>query len=267
MKTYLLKNGPYPVAYRVSGSGAPLLFLHGYLESSAIWTPFATAFAGKGYKVICIDLPGHGKSGVPGESASIDEMANAVIRVLDHLGLKRVFLIGHSMGGYTALSLLEHHPSRLSGLSLFHSHPLADSEMVVQKRLREIRIVEEGHSNLLVQQNIPNMFAEDNLPLFSRELRFTQRIARQTPDNGIIAAIRGLMTRPDRSAVLAASAVPCLQIIGRKDKYIPFEEVSMKIQLPEGSERLILDHSGHMGFFEEKARAFEGLLGFISRIT
>ncbi len=264
MKTGFVHTADYTVQYSELGKGPALVFLHGYLESLNIWTSFIKALPG-GFRVVSIDLPGHGQSGIPGPVSAMEEMARSVVAVLDHLEIQKSFVVGHSMGGYTALAMLEHHPERLRGISLFHSHPLADSAAVIEKRNREIRIVEQGHSNLLVQQNIPNMFAEDTLALFKKELHFTQRIARQTTDAGIIAAIRGLMARPDRSAVLAAAQVPCLQIIGKKDKYISFEEVSMRTLLPAGSERLILEHSGHMGFFEEKQTAAAGILKFLNR--
>ncbi|MFH0761568.1 MAG: alpha/beta hydrolase [Bacteroidota bacterium] len=265
MKTGFVTSGRYPVRYRDQGSGMPLLFLHGYLESLNIWSDFTRAFAGS-FRVISMDLPGHGQSGVPGTVSTMDEMAGAAVRLLDKLGVGICFVIGHSMGGYATLAMLERHPGRLNGFCLFHSHARADTSVVIEKRSREIRIVEEGHSLLLAQQNVPNMFAEDNLPLFQKELRYTQRIVRKTPDAGIIAAIRGMMTRPDRSAILANATVPCLHIIGKKDKYIPFEEVALNTILPAGSERLILEHTGHMGFFEEKARAYAEMLRFLKKI-
>lgn len=264
MKTIILSDNPYQVRLATRSKGFPLVFLHGYLESLEIWKDFISAFPA-GYRIISIDLPGHGKSGIPGPVSSMEEMAGTVIRVLDHLEIPKCFILGHSMGGYAALAVLEKYPDRLSGLSLFHSHTRADSPAVIEKRQREIRVVEEGHSQSLVMQNIPNMFASATLPLFRREVRFTQRIARDTPGEGIIAAIRGLMIRPDRSTVLENAAVPCLQIIGRFDNYIPFEEVSLQTKLPPGSEKLILEYSGHMGFFEEKAKAFKGILEFLKR--
>jgi len=265
MKTCFFSEGGYTVRYRDRGKGFPLLLLHGYLESLDIWTDFIRAFP-EAYRVISMDLPGHGQSVCPGKIVTMEEMAGSAVGLLDHLEVEKCFVVGHSMGGYAALAMLENHPGRLLGLSLFHSHPRADTAAVIEKRTREIGIVDQGRSYLLIRQNIPNMFAEDNLRLFRRELLYTERIARQTPDVGITAAIRGLMARPDRSRVLAGATVPCLQIIGKKDKYIPFEEVSIKIELPAGSERLILEHTGHMGFFEEKARAFRGILDFLRKI-
>jgi pimeloyl-ACP methyl ester carboxylesterase len=262
MKTKILTEGRYPVRYTNTGHGLTLVFLHGYLESLEIWNELTSAFPA-GYRIITLDLPGHGKTGTPGAVSSMEEMAATVVRVLDHQDVMKCFIIGHSMGGYAALALLEHYPERLMGFSLFHSHTHADTPAVVEKRQREIRVVEQGHKHLLVTQNIPNMFASETLPLFRKELRFLQRIARNTPDEGITAAIRGMMARPDRTSVLENASVPCLQIIGRHDNYIPFQEVAMEMKLPPGSERLILEHSGHVGFLEEKARAFTGILGFL----
>ena len=264
MKTTFLTTGGFAIRYHDRGQGVPLLFLHGYLESLNVWTDFTGAFPEE-FRVILMDLPGHGQSDCPGPVATMEIMAEAVVRLLDHLGIERCFVTGHSMGGYVALALLERYPGRLRGLCLFHSHPKADTPAVVEKRLREIGIVEQGRSRLLIRQNIPNLFAEDHLQLFRREVRYVQRLAKKTPDAGILAAIRGLMARPDRSALLAHAQIPCLQIIGTKDKYIPYEEVALKTELPPDSERLILEHTGHMGFFEEKARAYDGMIRFLRK--
>ena len=244
------------------GSGFPLVFLHGYLESLKIWTEFIPFFIPE-FRVICIDLPGHGASGTAADVNTMEYMATSVDKVLLSLGIDKALIIGHSLGGYAALAMLELLPCRMAGLVLFHSHPLPDSEMVLDKRKREITIVEKGQKHLLVAQNTPNMFAEKNLPNFSGELKLTQEIARTTPDKGMIAAIRGMMARPNRSETLANANIPCLQIIGKYDQYIPFEEVSMKVALPIESQRLVLDESGHMGFFEEKEKSATGILSFL----
>jgi len=119
---------------------------------------------------------------------------------------------------------------------------------------------------LLVSQNIPNMYASDNLEKFQDAVRFSMKIAHTLTAEGITAAIRGLKSRPDRSAILEGADVPCLNIIGKKDNYIPFEEVSMATALPPGSARLILENSGHMGFIEEAENAREGIIQFLNNI-
>jgi len=251
--------------YSDAGEGFPLLFLHGYLESAEIWSAFIPDLL-RDFRVVTLDLPGHGESGLPGGEASMEVISESAEALLDHLKLDQAFWIGHSMGGYASLAQLERNPSRMAAICLFHSHTRPDSEIIKDKRKREIHIVEQGQKRLLVMQNIPNMFAPQNLVAFEHELELTRSLAHQTHDAGVVAALKGLMMRPDRSEVLASAALPCLQIIGRYDQYISFDEVSMKTDLPRDSERLILDHSGHMGFFEEKARCLAGIRTFAEKL-
>ena len=85
--------------YTSKGIGNPIVLLHGFLESSNIWNFFIPSLSEK-RQVICIDLPGHGKSGNLDEVHSMELMADAVYHVLSHLKIEKVTLVGHSMGGY-----------------------------------------------------------------------------------------------------------------------------------------------------------------------
>jgi 3-oxoadipate enol-lactonase len=106
------------LAYRVWGStGAPpLVLLHGLGEGAADWDGVAPVFARRG-RVYAPDLRGHGRSGRPGDY-SVELMAADVIGFLDALGLDRVDLIGHSMGGLVGYLLAGDHPERVGRLIL-----------------------------------------------------------------------------------------------------------------------------------------------------
>jgi len=255
----------FPIHFRDSGKGDALVFLHGHLEALDIWGDFPERFLPE-FRVICVDLPGHGGSGLLTPVSGMDVMAGVVKSVLDHLDIQQATILGHSMGGYTALAALELYPGIFKAISLFHSHPLPDSLEVAKKREREIRIIKKGLKRLLVNQNIPNMYAADNLDKFHDEIQRSKTIAHGLSDEGVIAAIRGLKARQDRSQVLKNASVPCLNIIGKKDNYIDFDEVSMKTKLPDGSMRWVLENSGHMGFIEEPERAQEGIIQFLNSI-
>ncbi|MCD6346278.1 MAG: hypothetical protein J7L96_02535, partial [Bacteroidales bacterium] len=157
-------------------------------------------------------------------------------------------------------------PEVFKAIILFHSHTLADNEEVKKKRDREIRIIDMGQRKLLISQSIPNMFATDTLSDFEGELELCKNLARRMTDEAVKAAILGLKTRHDSSELLEHAGVPCLNIIGRKDNFIHFEEVSMATKLPKGSERLILKEAGHMGFFEDSENALAGIVHFLNRI-
>ncbi len=254
-----------PIRYDDSGEGEPLIFLHGHLESLDIWAGFTKTFESD-YRIIRIDLPGHGGTGIFEPVSDMEIMAEVVRDVLENAKINRAVIFGHSMGGYTALAALELYPEIFKAISLFHSHALPDSQEVARKRDREIRIIQKGQKRLLVNQNIPNMYATDNLESFQDAVQLSRQIAHSLSDEGVIAAIGGLKARPDRSLILKNASVPCLNIIGKKDNYISFEEVSIQTELPSGSMQLILENSGHMGFIEEAEKAREGIIQFLNKI-
>jgi len=250
------------VVFRDEGRGIPVVFLHGYLESSEIWCSFTNGLAGQG-RMISIDLPGHGESGVAGEVHTMEFMADVVKHVLDRLVVEQCILVGHSMGGYVALAFLAKYSERLKAFSLFHSHPLADTSETKVNREREIGLVREGKKELIYNVNIPKAFANDNLEKFRDDVDFAREIARRTPGSGIIAVLNGMMQRPDYREILGNCQVPFLWILGKKDNYIAYDALIEKVTLPEKGTLTLLDHSGHMGFMEEKEKSLGIMIDFI----
>ncbi len=101
----------------VSHDGPPLMFLHGFLGNSGGWSDVVAALEG-GYRVLCLDLPGHGRTDV-GEEVSrygADAIVAAIESVLDAAAVERVVLCGYSMGGRAALYFALQRPARVAAL-------------------------------------------------------------------------------------------------------------------------------------------------------
>ncbi len=250
------------IRYHIQGAGEPVFLIHGYLESLEIWDGFARELA-KDHQVIRMDLPGHGSSEVLGDTHSMDLLAEAARTVLDRANIQQCTMFGHSLGGYVTLAFADLYPTRLKGFSLFHSHPFADSEQVRRKRQNEIELVQQGKAEEIFKVNVPKLFADDNLDSMSPQVEWVGKLARKTPGEGIIANLKGMMQRPDRSGLVRNTNKPFLQIAGRKDKYIDYDTVIPKIELPRNGKLLTLENSGHLGFVEEKQRALQGVKNFI----
>lgn len=250
------------IQFSDEGSGTCIVLLHGYLESLHIWNGFSGILE-ENYRVICPDLPGHGDSGILGEVHGMNKLADSVIAILDHCGIDKCFVAGHSMGGYTALAMLEYFPERLLGLCLLHSHPFPDTKPVRQNRYREIVLVDQGKKVLISKINIPKAFSPENCESFRSDIKRATDIAVSTPDKGIIASLKGMMERPSRENILIGTNLPVLVMAGKHDSYIDFENVALKIPLPENSEFVALENSGHMGFIEEKEKVAAAISDFI----
>ena len=179
-------------------------------------------------------------------------MANIVKELLDTLGIKKVFLTGHSLGGYVTLAFLELFPEILSGYSLFHSQPFPDTPEAIEKRMREIALVKEGKKEIFYPDNIKRMFAGSNLEKFNDAVKHSMDIASGLNGDGIIAVLNGMMTRPSRLSLMEEGRVPCLWILGAMDNYIPCEIIQKRVNLPSNASVVVLHNSGHMGFIEEE---------------
>lgn len=109
---HLAVHGPPP-----SPSTPAALFLHGAGMEGSVWALQAPRLGAKGVTALVPDLPGHGRSG--GEPlASVDDLAALVWRLADALGLRRLALVGHSMGGLAALAAAAAEPERATHLAL-----------------------------------------------------------------------------------------------------------------------------------------------------
>ena len=106
--------------YIVEGKGRPVILIHGLHSSIAMnWRmPGVISLLSKSYQVVALDLPGHGESVKPmSEAAYGTEMVEDVVRLMDHLNIKRAHIVGYSMGGMIAMKLMATHQDRvLSGV-------------------------------------------------------------------------------------------------------------------------------------------------------
>ena len=234
--------------YTSKGIGNPIVLLHGFLESSNIWNFFIPSLSEK-RQVICIDLPGHGKSGNLDEVHSMEFMADAVHHVLSHLKIEKVTLVGHSMGGYVGLAFSEKFPIMTSGLVLMNSTPDEDLEERKVMRDRAASLVERNKS-AFVKMAISNLLSEENSLKFKSEIEALKKEALTFSTEGIIAAIKGMKIRTNRIEVLKSLEVPKFIIAGKNDQVMDYERV--KYVAKYCNCKLISLKSGHLSYMENQ---------------
>jgi pimeloyl-ACP methyl ester carboxylesterase len=232
--------------FKIVGSGKPIVFLHGFLESISMWeTLELEKFP---FQSILIDLPGHGKSTVLPETVSIDAMAALVVETLNHLKLDSFDLVGHSMGGYVALQLAKTNP-KVDSICLLNSSFWADTEAKKADRNRVIELV-KTHKNHFLNEAIPGLFAFPE-----SHTAFIQQLIGEAANMDIQAIVYATQAMRDRfgSEAFVESNPSRIKIIqGELDKAIPLETMLQKIQgLP--LDISILKGIGHMSHVEATA--------------
>ncbi len=248
------------IAYTDKGKGRVIVLLHGFLGSKELWDDTRNALA-KQFRVICIDLPGHGQSDSYGYIHKMDMMAKAVKAVMDKLHLKKYAIVGHSMGGYVGLAFAELFPEQLRGLCLFHSTSYADSSEKKKDRDKVITSVKKD-PNVFVRATIKNLFAAQNLKFFKRQVTLATQIARKTPKRGIVNALEGMKDRPNRDVILHFANFPIHFVVGKYDNVLPMQSLLDQSKLCKKGKALLLENSGHMGFYEQPDTCIKALKQF-----
>jgi pimeloyl-ACP methyl ester carboxylesterase len=257
----IIVNGK-KIYFTKKGNGeTALVLLHGFGEDSSIWKNQFPALAS--YQLIIPDLPGTGSSEMI-DDMSMPGIAEVIKKILDVEHIKKCILIGHSMGGYTALAFAEKYPNMLFGLGLFHSTAFADSEEKIKTRKKGIQFILDNGAFPFLKNMIPGLYSEESKReksfLIDQHLEASKSFSKEA----LVAYYESMISRPDRTNVLKTSTVPVLFIAGKEDAAVPLEDILTQSHLAEVSFIYILEHSGHMGMVEETEKANQILVTFIA---
>ncbi|MBW7868644.1 MAG: alpha/beta hydrolase [Brumimicrobium sp.] len=230
--------------YRIVGDGYPVVFLHGFLETNHIWENILPHM--KDIQAICIELPGHGKSPLLAEELSLSNIAQAVYTVIKNLNLPRFSMVGHSMGGYTALNLYELASEKIDHLILLHSHPWADPKEKKNNRTRAARVVEYDKM-LFLNEAIPYLYHKQEA--FTKEIQHAIKIAQTISEEAIIQSLLAMRDREDKVNVLEMMGKNLHIIQGEYDVLIDASIMQAEARIHHNTFDLIKD-IGHNGYDE-----------------
>jgi pimeloyl-ACP methyl ester carboxylesterase len=253
------------VTYYLYGKGEnTLILLHGFLENSSMWNDYINRWENE-YRIIAIDLAGHGKTESLAEVNSPQLISDAVDTVMKNENIQSAVFLGHSMGGYVALSYGERYLEKVKGVLLLNSSALADSEIKKADRDRAIKVLKKNPS-IFINEAIPNLFADENREKFKEDLQKIISIALATDIDGACACLRGMKIRDDKTHLLKANKFPVKFIAGAKDNVMPLDKTREQIALhPEIQSEIFYD-SGHLSFIEAKEECFVSTQKFIDWI-
>lgn len=250
------------ISYSDNGKGNTVVLLHGFLENQTMWQDVVPELSKK-YRVITVDLLGHGETGCLGYVHSMEEHAEIVREVLSKLRIRKAIFVGHSMGGYVALAFAELYPAVVKGLVLLNSTSKADNEERETNRDRAIKAVKKDYTTF-VRLSIANLFSEENREKMVSEIDKVKIEALKTPLQGIIASLEGMKIRKDREDVLSSATFPILLILGKKDGVLNYEDNLNQIENTDI--KLVTFLNGHMSHIENREELMQELLRFFKSI-
>jgi pimeloyl-ACP methyl ester carboxylesterase len=241
-----------------------LLLIHGSAGSTAWWEPTVPALA-DGFRVVRVDLMGHGRSSSPPGGYDIPSHARRVGAALDRLAIDRVAVVGHSMGCLVATALAEQRPDCIAGVVLIDMGPSLEAagrdDLLVRLLLARFPgpLLWRLRSEATIRRALRSAFGRPvDVPgeLVDAALRMSHRPLSQTA-RGAADYLRQ-RSLPDR---LAALGVPLLVIFGRDDARYPSASAAAFGAVP-GARIELLDGIGHTPMLEDPVTTAELLREF-----
>lgn len=227
----LYEMGTTPTVHYVElnpGGGPTMVFIHGLGSYLKFWRYTLDHYAKQGYRVIALDMVGYGKSDKPSDFPyTMEAMADVVRALVQHLGVEKPILVGHSMGGQTALSYAIRYPEQLSALVLaapagFEDFPEREEQWYRQAvRTAFVRGADEDAIWGSVRHANFNRWEDDYAWLVEERVR-----VRTTPEfaSYAYANVRSIQGLADNDFVrdnLSHVKAPTLIVHGDRDRLIP----------------------------------------------
>ncbi len=248
------------LAFRDSGTGLPVVFLHPTPLDGAYWQPLTEKLPG--VRAIVPDLRGHGGSELGALPAggfmltpdapvlTMARLAADVLALLDHLKLPSALFAGCSIGGYVLLEIWRQAPERVRGLAFVCSKPQPDAVANQPRRAATIAQARAGNIATLydgMTQTLIGATARRNHPQIVAELRARMMLTAEA-----LAAVQaGLATRPDSVPGVATITVPILAIAGGEDPGVAPQEMEVFRAAPGGCDFHLLPDAGHFAAYEQ----------------
>jgi pimeloyl-ACP methyl ester carboxylesterase len=245
--------------------GPPLLLVHGFPLTHAMWQPQIDFFA-EHCRVIAPDLRGFGATNLAAGDSSMEQMADDLAALLDEMPIREpVTFCGLSMGGYIGWEFFRKHRPRLAGLIQCDTRAVADTPEVAKgRRILAAKVLTEG-AKVAAESMMPKLFGpqtpEEQAHLFDA---IRQMIESNSPA-GIAAALEGLATRRDSRPLLSQLDVPTLVIVGEHDAISTVAEMrDFSSQIP-GAEFVEVPSAGHLSTLENPAVVNKAIARFLNR--
>jgi 3-oxoadipate enol-lactonase len=240
--------GGVRIVYESQGRGPALVCCHGFCVNRMIWQLQIEALA-RAHRVITFDQRGHGESDHPlpavggADPYTLDAFAEDLGGVLDDLGIHRARILGHSMGGATALRFATRWPERVEALILASTMASRLPREMIERAKEVERVLAREGVEAAVRFYFEGPLLE-GVPRGSQFEAFVEWVAASATPHGFLGGYRVAIDRPSMMGDLDRVRAPTLILVGERDKHYLGEAEAMARRIP-GARKVIMKGVGH----------------------
>ncbi|BAY65312.1 alpha/beta hydrolase fold protein [Calothrix brevissima NIES-22] len=252
--------------YDIKGTGEPLLLIPGFFCDHTYWSLQISALV-KNYQVIRLDNRGFGQSSAPDSPYSIQQMASDTAALLEHIGIEKVYLAGHSMGGHIAQELALAHPEKVESLILLSS--LAKGDTLFKNIISTWgELVDKLDLKLYQQVILPWIFTDEfySIPgMIEMIVNLAINYPFSVTPHGLYHQSRAILAA-DTSQRLQDIHCPTLILVGKQDILTPIKFSEELAQGIPNAELVVLERGGHGFLIETPEAVTSAMLKFLSQL-
>jgi 3-oxoadipate enol-lactonase len=262
----IFQAGRHRLHYEDVGGGRPIVLIHGFTNYGLSWTPQLAALVHAGYRVILLDLRGHGASTPAIALCTVPDLGSDLIELLDHLNISSAALCGLSLGGMVGLQLAIDHPDRVAALVVANTRAsFSDPEAIA---------LVDGWTSLFLQPDGPRKRLHATWPMLANEpfresaagraaFEAWAKVTAEVEGSSLAFVARG-MNQFDLRERLGQIRAPVLVISGEHDRLFSVEHGREIAQEIAGSSFATVPGAGHLSNLDTPDQFNRQLLGFLA---
>ena len=259
-----VQNQGLSISFEDVGTGRPIVLGHSFLCSGKMWREQVPALAEQ-YRVLNLDLRGHGNSSEVSRPFSIYDAVSDVVTVLEEVGIEKAVWCGLSFGGWVAMRAALTCPERVEGLILI------DTDAGVEHPYRKLRNYAMGLGARLFGMR-PFLHPIARLMFGATTRRQNPALVSEWKGEfsrvhvpSLLLCLKAAMKRDSILQRLPEISVPALVVIGEEDRPLPPARSRQLHDLLPDSELVQIPGAGHLSALEQPAAVNEAILDFLER--
>ena len=256
MEEKIISINNLKVNYKIAGSGPVILILHGWGGSSDSWIKVMEMLAGEGYKVICPDFPGFGKSHPPVQPWDVANYKKWLLEFIQSQGLDEFILLGHSFGGRVAIKFSVKYPERIKSLILCDSAGLKSKPGLKNRIISHMAYI----GNMIFSPHFLIRFKNGARNIFYSFLRNKDYVKA----DGVMKESIKKVIDEDLFPYLSQIKIKTLIVWGEKDKMLPVKQSHILKEQIKDSVLELLPDVGHSPHLEVPGKLFKIIISFLT---
>jgi 3-oxoadipate enol-lactonase len=254
------------LAYSDRGAGLPLVFLHAFPLNRSMWTAQEQALSSQ-FRIVTVDLRGHGESDAPLWRYTLDQAADDVRALMDHVSIRQAVLVGLSMGGYILFAFYRKFADRVKGLVLADTRAQADTADGRQGRFHMAQVAYRQGPAAIADLMIPKLLSPASINTNPDLVRRVRAMSEGNQISGIAGDLMAMAERADSVPFLNQIACPAQIIVGELDTATPPSDAELMADRIPGARLSISPGAAHLANLDQPDRFTQIVRSFAEEVA